>query len=120
MRLIELPLLLLLLQWLVLPFFSGVRNVASRELTIICLGARGRRTLCFYTRIGGRADSNTHPPPPLIPSLQVERKKREAEALKRQKEEEEQWGKANEQRKADGKEEQTLEDWRKEKKGMYL
>lgn len=48
---------------------------------------------------------------------QVERQKREAEALKRQKEEEEQWAKANEQKKADGKEEQTLEDWRKEKKG---
>ncbi|CAM9993892.1 unnamed protein product [Scytosiphon promiscuus] len=47
---------------------------------------------------------------------EVERQKREAEALKRQKEEEEQWAKVNEQRKADGKEEQTLEDWKKEKK----
>ncbi|CBJ32816.1 conserved unknown protein [Ectocarpus siliculosus] len=53
---------------------------------------------------------------PMYNDKEVERKKREAEALKRQKEEEEQWGKANEQRKADGKEEQTLEDWRKEKK----
>eukprot|EP00752_Nemacystus_decipiens_P005276 g4785.t1 len=47
---------------------------------------------------------------------EAERQKREAEKLKRLKEEEEEWGKANEQRKIDGKEEQTLEDWRKEKK----
>ena len=38
--------------------------------------------------------------------------------MKRLKEEEEEWAKANEQRKIDGKEEQTLEDWRKEKKGV--
>lgn len=49
--------------------------------------------------------------------VQVERKKREAEAAERLKEEEEEWARVNEKRKADGKEEQTLEDWRKEKKG---
>lgn len=37
--------------------------------------------------------------------------------MKRREEEEAEWGKVNEQRKIDGKEEQTLEDWRKEKKG---
>lgn len=50
--------------------------------------------------------------------FQVERQKREAEALKRLKEEKAELGKINEQRKADKKEELTLEDWRKEKKGM--
>ena len=49
--------------------------------------------------------------------FQVERKKREAEAAERLKEEEEEWARVNEKRKAEGKEEQTLEDWRKEKKG---
>lgn len=50
---------------------------------------------------------------------QVERKKREEEAAKRLAAEEAEWAKMNEQRKADGKEEQTLEDWRKEKKGAH-
>lgn len=47
----------------------------------------------------------------------MERQKREAEAAERLKLEEAEWGKVNEKRKAEGKEEKTLEDWRKEKKG---
>lgn len=48
--------------------------------------------------------------------LEVERQKREAEAAKRQKQEEMEWRRVNLLRKAEGKEEQSLEDWRKEKK----
>lgn len=55
----------------------------------------------------------------LIIDDQLERQKREAEAAKRLKEEEEEWGKSNENRKAEGKEVQTFEDWRKEKKGGW-
>ena len=55
---------------------------------------------------------------PMYNDKEVERQKREAEAAKRLKEEEEQWGKGNEKRKAEGKDEQTLEQWRKDKKGV--
>lgn len=47
----------------------------------------------------------------------MERQKRAAEAAERLKQEEEEWAKVNEKRKADGKEELTLENWRKEEKG---
>ncbi|CAN0106856.1 unnamed protein product, partial [Sphacelaria rigidula] len=53
---------------------------------------------------------------PMYNDKELERQKREAEAAKRLKEEEEQWGKSNEKRKAEGKEEQTLEQWQKDKK----
>ncbi|CAM9832623.1 unnamed protein product, partial [Pylaiella littoralis] len=53
---------------------------------------------------------------PMYNDKEVERQKREADALKRLEEEKAQWGESNKQRKIDGKEEQTLEDWRKENK----
>lgn len=52
--------------------------------------------------------------------LKVERQKREAEAAKLQKQEEMEWRRVNLLRKAKGKEEQSLEDWRKEKKSECI
>lgn len=53
---------------------------------------------------------------PMYNDKELERQKRAAEAAERLKQEEEEWAKVNEKRKADGKEELTLENWRKEEK----
>lgn len=86
-------------------FAAGVADSYRYDALFYCVPAVPLSTAAFKVVVYGAV------------CCQVERQKREAEAAKRLKEEEEQWGKVNEQRKAEGKEEQTLEDWRKEKKG---